>query len=98
MKTENVIDIDVTITREEFEKLITPFIERSIELIGTLLKEVGYDMTMIDNILLVGGTSCIPLVKQMLSEKFGTSKIKVSEKPMLAIAEGAGILSHRSRR
>ena len=91
----DVIDIDVTITRDEFEKLVTPFIERSIELIGTLLKEVGYDMTMIDNILLVGGTSCIPLVKQMLSEKFGGPKIKVSDKPMLAIAEGAAILSHR---
>jgi len=91
----DVIDIDVSITREEFEKLATPFIERSIELIGTLLKEVGYDMTMIDSILLVGGTSCIPLVKQMLSEKFGASKIKISEKPMLAIAEGAAILSHR---
>jgi molecular chaperone DnaK len=91
----DVIDIDVTITRDEFEKLVTPYIERSIELIGTLLKEVGYDMTMIDNILLVGGTSCIPLVKQMLSEKFGATKIKVSDKPMLAIAEGAAILSHR---
>jgi molecular chaperone DnaK len=91
----DIIDIDVEITREEFEKLVSPFIERSLELIGSLLKEVGYDMTMIDNILLVGGTSCIPLVKQMLSEKFGAGKIKISEKPMLAIAEGAAILSHR---
>jgi molecular chaperone DnaK len=31
----------------------------------------------------------------MLSEKYGANKIKVSEKPMLAIAEGAAILSHR---
>ncbi len=91
----DLIDIDVTITREEFEKIITPYIDRSIDLIETLLKEVGYDITMIDSILLVGGTSCIPLVKQMLSEKFGVGKIKVSEKPMLAIAEGAGILSQR---
>jgi molecular chaperone DnaK len=91
----DVFDIDVTIKREEFETVTKPFIERSIELIGTLLKEVGYDMTMIDSILLVGGTSCIPLVKHMLSEKFGADKIKVSEKPMLAIAEGAAILAHR---
>lgn len=89
------IDFDLTITREEFEKLAKPFIERSIELIENLLKEVGYDISMIDNILLVGGTSCIPLVKQMLSQKYGNDKVKVSEKPMLAIAEGAGILSHR---
>ncbi len=89
------IDFDITIKREEFEKLAKPFVERSIELIENLLKEVGYDMSMIDDILLVGGTSCIPLIKEMLSKKFGSEKIKVSEKPMLAIAEGAGILSHR---
>jgi molecular chaperone DnaK len=91
----DVIDIDVTITKEEFEELANPFIDRSIDLINSLLKEVGYDITMIDNIILVGGTSCIPLVKQKLSDKFGSGKIKVSEKPMLAIAEGAAILSHR---
>jgi len=89
------VDIDIDLTREEFESIAKPFIERSIELIGTLFKEVGYDISMIDKILLVGGTSCIPLVKQMLSEKFGAGKIKVSEKPMLAIAEGAAILSNR---
>ena len=89
------IDINVTITRVEFENLASPFIKRSIELIETLLNEVGYDISMIDSILLVGGTSCIPLVKQMLLEKFGTDKIKLSEKPMLAIAEGAAIFSHK---
>ena len=91
----DTFDIDIDISRDEFEKLITPFVERSIELINSLFKEVGYDISMIDKILLVGGTSCIPLIKQMLSEKFGATKIKVSEKPMLAVAEGAGILSNR---
>ncbi|MEC4050106.1 Hsp70 family protein [Flavobacterium sp. SUN046] len=94
-ENEEEIDVEVTITRDEFEKITKPFIERSIELIDNLLKEVGYDISMIDNILLVGGTSCIPLIKQMLSQKYGSDKIKVSEKPMLAIAEGAGILSNR---
>ncbi|KAF0128469.1 MAG: molecular chaperone DnaK [Bacteroidetes bacterium] len=91
----DIIDIDITITREEFEEAIRPFVQRTIDLIEQLLKEVGYDIQMIDNILLVGGSSCIPLVKKMLSEKYGHSKIKISEKPMLAIAEGAGILAHR---
>jgi molecular chaperone DnaK len=89
------IDIELTFTREEFEKLAKPFIEKSIELIENLFKKTGYDISMIDNILLVGGTSCIPLAKQMLSEKYGNEKIKISEKPMLAVAEGAGILAHR---
>jgi len=91
----DIIDIDVTITREEFEDSIKPFVQRTIDLIEQLLKEVGYDMSMIDSILLVGGSSCIPLVKKMLSDKYGNNKIKVSEKPMLSIAEGAGVLAHR---
>ena len=91
----DIIEIDVTITREEFEDSIKPFVQRTIDLIEQLLKEIGYDMSMIDSILLVGGSSCIPLVKKMLSEKYGNNKIKVSEKPMLSIAEGAGVLAHR---
>lgn len=50
---------------------------------------------MIDNILLVGGSSCIPLVKKLLVDSYGVEKIKVSEKPTLAFAEGAAILSYR---
>lgn len=91
----DIIDIDVIISRDEFEHAIRPYVQRSIDLIEQLLKEVSYDMSMIDHILLVGGSSSIPLVKQMLVEKYGAEKIKSSEKPMLAIAEGAGILAHR---
>jgi molecular chaperone DnaK len=90
-----IIDIEFDITREEFEKIVKPFVQKTIDLIDELLKELGYDIGMIDNILLIGGTSCIPLVKQMLSAKYGNDKILISEKPMLAVAEGAGILSHR---
>jgi molecular chaperone DnaK len=89
------IDINVDVTRSEFEQAIKHYVQKSIDLIGELLKDVGYDISMIDSILLVGGTSCIPLIKQMLSEKFGADKIKVSDKPMLAVAEGAAILAHR---
>jgi molecular chaperone DnaK len=91
----DVMDINLTITRQEFEKLIRPFIQRSIDLIDELISSMNYDMDMIDNILLVGGTSCIPLVKEMLVAKYGHEKIKVSKRPMLAIAEGAAILAHR---
>jgi len=90
-----IIDIEFDITRQEFEKAIKPFIQKTINLIDELFKELGYDIGIIDNILLIGGTSCIPLVKQMLSAKYGNDKILISEKPMFAVAEGAGILSHR---
>jgi len=94
-ENEDIIDIDFKISRSELEECIKPLIQRTVDLVDELIKEVGYDITMIDKILLVGGTSCIPLIKKMLSKKFGGNKILVSEKPMLAIAEGAGVLSHR---
>ena len=88
------VDIEVTLTRQQFESMIRPLIQRSIELVDKLLEEKNFPIETIDNILLVGGSSCIPLVKKMLSEKYGPDKVLSSEKPMLAIAEGAAILAH----
>lgn len=88
------IDIEVTVSREKFESMIRPLVQRSLDLIDELLEKTAYPIESIDNILLVGGSSCIPLVRNMLSDKYGKDKILSSEKPMLAIAEGAAILSH----
>lgn len=94
-KDGNPIDINLTVTRQEFEKLIRPLVQRSISLIDQLLRQLGRTPEQIDAIVLVGGTSCTPLVQQMLGSKYGADKMKVSDKPMLAIAEGAAILAHR---
>lgn len=96
LETEDgdMVDIEVSITRDEFENLIRPLIQRTINLIDELLDKTGYPIETIDNILLVGGSSCIPLVRKMLVSKYGEGKILSSEKPMLAIAEGAAILAH----
>lgn len=88
------IDIEVTLNRDTFESMIRPLVQRTIDLIDELLEKTAYPIDSIDNILLVGGSSCIPLVRNMLSEKYGKDKILSSEKPMLTIAEGAAILSH----
>jgi len=91
----DLIDIDVIITREEFENLIRPCVQRTIDLIEGLLRKTHYEISMIDQILLVGGTSCIPLVKRMLGEKYGEGKVLLCDEPMLTVAEGAAILAHR---
>lgn len=91
---DDMVDIDVSVTRDQFESLIRPLIQRTIELVDELLDKTGYPIETIDNILLVGGSSCIPLVRKMLVDKYGEEKILSSEKPMLAIAEGAAILAH----
>lgn len=88
------VDIEVTVTREQFNNMVRPLVQRTIDLIDELLVKTAYPLETIDSILLVGGSSCIPLVKEMLCAKYGKDKIMSSEKPMLAIAEGAAILSH----
>ena len=89
---EEPID-DIVVSRDTFESLIRPLIQRTIDLIEELLVKTSISADDISNILLVGGSSCIPLVKRMLVEKYGEEKVLSSEKPMLAIAHGAAILA-----
>lgn len=84
---------DIVVSRETFESLIRPLIQRTIDLIEELLVKTSITVDDLSNILLVGGSSCIPLVKRMLVEKYGEEKVMSSEKPMLAIAHGAAILA-----
>lgn len=84
---------DVIVTRDTFESLIRPLVQRTINLIEELLVKTSLSADYLSNILLVGGSSCIPLVKRMLVEKYGEEKVLSSEKPMLAIAQGAAILA-----
>ena len=87
------IDIDVKVTRDEFEKSIKIIGDRTISLIEELLQKMSYDEDMIEEILMVGGTSSIPYLQQLLKDRFSKEKIKVGKKPMLAIAEGAAKLA-----
>lgn len=89
---EEPID-DIVVSRDTFESLIRPLIQRTIDFIEELLVKTSISADDISNILLVGGSSCIPLVKRMLVEKYGEEKVLSSEKPMLAIAHGAAILA-----
>lgn len=84
---------DIAISRDTFESLVRPLVQRTIDLIEDLLMKTNISVNDLSNILLVGGSSCIPLVKRMLVEKYGEDKVLSSEKPMLAVAFGAAILA-----
>ncbi len=90
------IDIDVCITRAEFEEKIKPYIDNSIRLAKQLLEEIDFSTDLIDQVLLVGGTSQIPLVSQQLASLFGQEKVVLHDRPTLAIAEGAALLAHKT--
>ncbi|MGI0483629.1 Hsp70 family protein [Geminocystis sp. CENA526] len=87
------IPIDVTITRGEFEAMILPLVKRSIEICRDAIKYSDYPEDMIDIVLLVGGSSQIPLVQEEVKKAFGSDKVVVHPRPMYGVAEGAGIMS-----
>ncbi len=87
------ISINVTITRAQFEPMILPLVERTISICQDAIKYSDYPADMIDIILLVGGSSQIPLVQQKVSEAFGAEKVVIHPRPMYAVAEGAAIVA-----
>ena len=89
------LDIDITVQRTEFEKDITAFVDHSVQIMNNILEGINFTTDLIEQVLLVGGSSQIPLVKQKLEDVFGKGKIKLHPRPMQAIAEGAAIMAHK---
>lgn len=82
--------VDVTITRETFNDLIENMVYRTITVIEDMLDEKGILPSEIDKVLLVGGSSQIPYVRERLREIFD---VDLSEKidPNRAVAYGAAV-------
>lgn len=63
-KDFKIIDMNLIITREEFEIAITPIIDKTIELMKNTLDTAVLDLKTLSKVLLIGGSSKIPLVKR----------------------------------
>ena len=85
------VDIDIEVARDDFERLIEPSIDRTIELTQKAIAEAHLTPDVIDTILLVGGSSLIPLVSRKLEAIFGAGKIRRDVNPMQCVALGAAI-------
>lgn len=80
----------VSITREEFETLIRPILERTINSCASALKDAGLLKTAIDEVVMVGGSTRVPLVKKMVSDFFG-KPVNDTVNPDEVVALGAAI-------
>ncbi|MEZ5225587.1 MAG: Hsp70 family protein [Acidimicrobiales bacterium] len=78
----------VRLTRAEFERRIRPRLAESIEAFDDVLSSAGIVAGDLSRILLVGGSSRIPLVGEMLASHFGVP-IAVDSDPKNAVALGA---------
>ncbi|WP_405745465.1 Hsp70 family protein [Streptomyces sp. NBC_01525] len=79
------------VTRDDFEELIGAQINRTLELTRGVLRDASRTTADIDKVLLVGGSTRIPLVRRRLAELFGEGKVHSGIDPMSAVALGAGI-------
>ena len=87
------IPIEVEITREQFEEIISDLVERSIQICRQALQDAEHHLEMVDVVLLVGGSCQIPVVQRKVREAFGADKVVVHPRPMYAVAEGAAIVA-----
>ncbi len=81
---------DLTVTRQEFEALITPLVEETLQCCQRAMKDAGLSFDQIDDVVLVGGSTRIPLVRQKLEQLTGRSR-HAEVDPDLAVAMGAAI-------
>src|SRR5256884_7060835 len=79
-------------TREEFNKLIGPIIERTLRPCRQALQDAGLKPANIDEVVMVGGSTRIPLVRQRVQELFG--RVPHTElNPDEVVALGAAVQS-----
>lgn len=85
-----------TITREELERLIAPWVERTIESCRQALRDAKVTAEQIDQVVMVGGSTRIPLVRRRVEEVFGRrpyTALNPDEVVALGAAVQAGILA-----
>jgi molecular chaperone DnaK len=90
----------VEITREMFEKAISPLMDRADILVEVALGEANIKPDKIDKVLLVGGSTRIPMVQQRLEKVFGKqpeTAVNVDECVALGAALHAGLTMLREK-
>ena len=84
------VNLDMEISRIEFEDMISDLVNRTMEKVEEALEEANLEMGDIGEIILVGGATKVPLVQWVLAEMFGR-QINHSIDPDLCVALGASI-------
>ena len=82
--------LDVTLTRAKFEDLIIDLVDATIKPVNQALKDAGLQASQIDQVLLVGGSTRVPLVQEKVKEITGKEPNK-GINPDECVALGAAI-------
>ncbi len=83
----------VRLHRSEFEAMIRPRVEETVEALRRAVTSAGLVPDQLSAVLLVGGSSRIPLVAELVSEQLGRP-VAVDADPKNSIAKGAALSLH----
>lgn len=86
---DRALEYDFEITRDDFERAIYPYIQRTLDICHRLLQFTHVTLNARDAILLVGGSSYIPLVRALLTNEFPDTPILNNVNPAEIVAHGA---------
>ena len=81
-------DVEAYVSREEFEAVALPWLNRTVDLVADVLGGAGMRRNGPDALVLVGGSSRIPLVATLLHRRFGVAPVLVDQ-PELVVALGS---------
>jgi len=82
--------LDITVTRAKFEQLVDDLIQRTIGPVKKAMEDAGYTPSDIDEVILVGGSTRIPKVQEVVKQFFGKDPHK-GVNPDEVVAIGAAI-------
>ena len=84
------LHLDVTLTRAKFESLISDLVESTLKPVQDALKEAKLTKNDIDHVILVGGSTRIPMVQELVKKELGKEPNR-SVNPDEVVAMGAAI-------
>ena len=84
------IELDITLTQEQVFAVMQPLFQKAVDICKTLLARNGMTNDLINKLILVGGPTHSPLIREMLKEQI-TEKVDYSIDPMTAVATGAAL-------
>ena len=85
------IDYSFILSRAKFESLCLSFFKKTIELVNRVLMDASLSKSAIDEVVLVGGSTRIPKLQEMLSDYFGGKDLCKSINPDECVAYGAAV-------
>lgn len=83
--------LDLMVGRQDFESSIEHYLNQIQSIMSRLWKQAQIRPNQVDRVILVGGSSRIPCIRQLLIENIGSDKIYQHPRPDLCVAEGAAI-------